>query len=188
MLGPKTTQPLETYSRSEQTKPFGDHQDHPPTMRVGYLIRFQGRLLPFSNTGTVQDIKFHVQGRTYQFKSTFFQSVHCTHGAHCSSKELKLMAIHKGIIIHQYLDHWLVKATSHRGCLRHTLDLVKICQSLGYQFDLMAGQVRPIPDHWQNLQDKIQEILSLPICPVQQFMSDRLTISHGKAFSPRPTS
>ena len=64
------------------------------------------------------------------------------------------MAIHKGIIIHQYLDHWLVKATSHRGCLRHTLDLVKICQSLGYQFDLMAGRVRPIPDHWQNLQDK----------------------------------
>ena len=58
------------------------------------------------------------------------------------------MAIHKGIIIHQYLDDWLVKATSHRGCLRHTLDLVTICQSLGYQFDLMAGRVRPIPDHW----------------------------------------
>ena len=38
------------------------------------------------------------------------------------------MAIHKGIIIHQYLDDWLVKATSHRVCLRHTLDLVKICQ------------------------------------------------------------
>ena len=32
------------------------------------------------------------------------------------------MAIHKGRIIHQYLDDWLVKATSHRGCLRHTLE------------------------------------------------------------------
>ena len=64
------------------------------------------------------------------------------------------MAIQKGIIIHQYLDDWLVKATSHRGCLQHTLDLVKICQSLDYQFDLMAGRVHPIPDHWQNLQDK----------------------------------
>ena len=148
-----------------------------------------------------KDAYFHIpiqkQSRTYQIscpgsdipvQSTVFRSVHCTHGAHCSSKELKLMAIHKGIIIHHYLDHWLVKATSHRGCLRHTLDLVKICQSLGYQFDLMAGRVRPIPDHWQNLQDKILEILSLPVCPVQQFMSDRFTISHGKAFSPRPTS
>ena len=98
------------------------------------------------------------------------------------------MAIHKGIIIHQYLDHWLVKATSHRSCLRHTLYLVKICQSLGYQFDLMAGRVRPIPDHWQNLQEKILEILSLLVCPVQQFMSDRFTNSHKKAISPRPTS
>ena len=48
LVGSKTTQPLETYSRSEQTKPFGDHQDHPPTMGVGYLIRFQGRLLPYT--------------------------------------------------------------------------------------------------------------------------------------------
>ena len=52
-LGSKTTQPLETYSRSEQTKSFGDHQDHPPTMGVGYLNRFQGRLLPYTNTGAV---------------------------------------------------------------------------------------------------------------------------------------
>ena len=52
----KTTQPLETCSRSEQTKPFGDHQDHPPTRGVGYLNRFQGRLLPYTNTGTVQEI------------------------------------------------------------------------------------------------------------------------------------
>ena len=47
--GSKTTQPLETYSRSEQTKPFGDHQDLPPTRGVGYLNRFQGRLLPYRN-------------------------------------------------------------------------------------------------------------------------------------------
>ena len=35
----------------------------------------------------------------------------------------------------------------------------------------MAGRVRPTPDHWQNLQDKILEILSLLACLVQQFMS-----------------
>ena len=32
-------------------------------------------------------------------------------------------------------------------------------------------RVRPTPDRWQNLQDKISEILSLPACPVRQFMS-----------------
>ena len=88
-------------------------------------------------------------------------------------------------------DDWLVRASSHQVCLRHTQDLVKICQKLGwlvnvekselepkqvfnfvgYQFDLSAGRVRPTPDCWQNLQDKILEILSLPACPVWQFMS-----------------
>ena len=38
------------------------------------------------------------------------------------------MAIHKGKIIHQYLDDWLVRATSHQVCLQHIQDLVKICQ------------------------------------------------------------
>ena len=39
------------------------------------------------------------------------------------------MAIHKGNRIHQYLDNWLVRPTSHRVCLQHTQDLVKTCQS-----------------------------------------------------------
>ena len=101
------------------------------------------------------------------------------------------MAIHKGIRIHQYLVDWLVRDASHQVCLQYTQDLVKICQELGrlvnlekselepkqifnfvgYQFDLRAGRVRPTPDRWQNLQDKILEILSLPACPVRQFMS-----------------
>ena len=51
---------------------------------------------------------FHIpiqeQSRTYQMscpgsdipvQSTVFRSVHCTHGAHCSSKEMKLMAIER---------------------------------------------------------------------------------------------
>ena len=37
--------------------------------------------------------------------------------------------------------------------------------------DLKVGWVRPTPDCWQNLQDKLREILSLPACPVRQFMS-----------------
>ena len=113
-----------------------------------------------------KDAYFHIpiqeQSRTYQMscpgsdipvQSTVFRSVHCTHGAHCSSKGVETDGHTQGYNNPPVLRR-LVKATSHRGCLRHTLDLVKICQSLGYLFDLMAGRVRPIPDHWQNLQDK----------------------------------
>ena len=137
-------------------------------------------------------LRFHVQGRTYQFKALPFGLFTVPMEVTVVAKEVKLMAIHKGIRIHQYLDDdWLVRATSHQVCLQHTQDLVKICQELGwlvnlekselepkqvfdlvgYQFDLMAVRVRPTPDHWQNLQDKMLEILSLPACPVQQFMS-----------------
>ena len=93
------------------------------------------------------------------------------------------MAIHKGIRIHQYLDDWLVRATSHQACLQHTHNLVEICQKLGWLVNLdkseldpkqifdFVGYQGPTPDHWQSLQDKILEILSLPACPVRQFMS-----------------
>ena len=86
-LGSKTTQPLETYSRSGQTKPFGDHQDLPPTRGVGYLSRFQGRPLPYTYAGTIQEIPeishprlvIPVQGPAIRF-------VHSTLGVHRDPK------------------------------------------------------------------------------------------------------
>ena len=152
---------------------------------------------------------FHVQGQTYQFKALPFCLSTAPLEFTVVAKEVKLMAIHKGIRIHQYLDDWLVKARSHQVCLQHTQDLVKICQELGwlvnlekselepkqifdfvgYQFDLRAGRVRPTPDRWQNLQDKILEILSLPACLVRRVhVTDRFTNSPRKASSSRPTT
>ena len=101
------------------------------------------------------------------------------------------MAIQNGTRIHQYLDDWLVRATSHRVCLQHTQVLVKMCQDLGwlvnietselepkqvfnfvgYQFDLESGRVRLTPDRWQSLQEKILELVSLATCSVREFMS-----------------
>ena len=51
------------------------------------------------------------------------------------------------------------------------LEPKQIFDFVGYQFDLRSGRVRPTPDRWQSLQDKIQLLLSLPVCPVRQFMS-----------------
>ena len=136
-------------------------------------------------------LRFHVQGRTYQFKALPFGLSTAPMEFTVLAKEVKLMAIHKGIRIHQYLDDWWVRARSQETCLHHSQILVKICQDLGwlvnlekseleakqvfdfvgYQFDLRSGRVRPIPDRWQSLQDKIQVLLLLPACPVRQFMS-----------------
>ena len=136
-------------------------------------------------------LRFHVQGRTYQFKALPFGLSTAPMEFTVLAKEVKLMAIRKGIRIHQYLDDWLVRARSQQTCLQHTQILIKMCQDLGwlvnlekselepkqvfdfvgYQFDLRSGWVRPTPDQWQSLQDKIQALLLLPACPVRQFMS-----------------
>ena len=134
-------------------------------------------------------LRFHVQGQTYQFKAHPFGLSTAPMEFTVIAKEVKLMAIHKGIRIHLY--DWLVRATSHRLCLEHTQALVTVCEKLGwlvnmekselvpkqvfnfvgYQFDLKSGRFRPTPDRWQSLQEKILNLLSLPACPVREFMS-----------------
>ena len=60
---------------------------------------------------------------------------------------------------------------------------------VGYQFDLRSDRVRLAPDRWQNLQEKMLKLLSLPACPVREFMSlIGFTNRYRKASSSRPTS
>ena len=135
--------------------------------------------------------RFHLQGRSYQFKALPFGLSTAPMEFTVVAKEVKLMALQKGIRIHQYLDDWLVRASTHHTCLQHTQTLVTLCQELGwlvnkekselvpkqvfnfvgYQFDLKEGKVRPTEERWQALTHKIRSILSDPVCPVRQFMS-----------------
>ena len=81
-------------------------------------------------------LRFQVQDRTYQFKALPFGLSTAPMEFTVVTKEVKLMAIHKGIRIHQYLDDWLVRAKSPQTCLQHTQMLVKICQDLGWLVNL----------------------------------------------------
>ena len=76
-------------------------------------------------------LRFHVQGRTYQFKALPFGLSTAPMEFTVLVKEVKLMAGRKGIRIHQYLDDWLVRAKSYNICLQHTQSLVEMCQTLG---------------------------------------------------------
>ena len=149
-------------------------------------------------------MRFYVQGRPYQFKALPFGLSTAPMEFTLVAKEVKLMALQRGIRIHQYLDDWQVRATFHQTCLQHTQTLVALCQELGrlvnkekseldpkqafnfigYQFDLKEGKVRPTPEHWQALIDKIQTILSSPAVHVPHRASD----SHRKASPPRSTA
>ena len=136
-------------------------------------------------------MRFHLQGWSYQFKALPFGLSTASMEFTVVAKEVKLMALQKGIRIHQYLDDWLVRASTHNTCLQHTQTLVTLCKELGwlvngekselvpqqvfnfvgYQFDLKEGRVRPTEERWQTLTDKIRSILSDPVCPVRKFMS-----------------
>ena len=136
-------------------------------------------------------LRFHVQGQTYQFKAFSFGLSTAPLEFTVVAKAVKLMAIYKGYKNPPVPRRLVGKSHIPPGLSQHTQDLVKICQGLGwlvtlekselepkqifdfvgYQLDLRAGRVRPTPDRWQNLQDKISEILSLPACPIRQFMS-----------------
>ena len=59
-------------------------------------------------------------------------------------KEVTLMAQNKGIRIHQYLDDWLVTATSHQTCLHHTQTLEAVCQDLDWIVNMEKSKLEPI--------------------------------------------
>ena len=96
--GTQTQQQVETHTRPKQTKSLpqggkvqngdsGNHQDIPPTRGVGNLSRLQGCLLPYTNTGTVQEIsQISCPGSDLPVQGTALWSVHSTHGVHCLGK------------------------------------------------------------------------------------------------------
>ena len=88
-------------------------------------------------------LRFHVQGRTYQFKALPFGLSTAPMEFTVLAKEVKLMAINKGIRIHQYLDDWLVRARSQETCLHHTQILVRMCQDLGWLVNLEKSELEP---------------------------------------------
>ena len=150
-------------------------------------------------------LRFHVQGRTYQFKALPFGLSTAPLEFTMIAKEVKLMATHKGIRIHQYLDDWLVRATSHQVCCQHTQDLVRMCRELGwlvnlekselepkqtfdfvgYQFDLSSGRVRPTGPGAESAGQNTGNIVPTGLSGPAVHVLDRSTNSHKKTGSPR---
>ena len=122
-------------------------------------------------------MRFHIKGLSYQFKALPFGLSTALMEFTVVAEEVKLMALQRGKRIHQYLDNWLVRATSHQTCLQHTQTLVALCWErgwlvnkekseldpnqvfnfVGYQFDLREGKVRPTSECWQALQTRFSQ-------------------------------
>ena len=203
VFGTQTQQQVETHTGPKQTEsvPQGgeiqngdtrNHQNIPPARGMGHLDRFQGCLLPHSNTGTIQEIsKISCPGPDIPIQGTPFRSVHSAFGVHCNSKGsendghtpgYKNPPVPRRLVGTGHLPPRLSPTYSNTGqdvprprlalnVEKSELEPKQVFDFVGYQFDLRSGRVRPTPDHWQSLQEKIQRLLVLPACPVRQFMS-----------------
>ena len=150
-------------------------------------------------------------------KTVFLHVYSCVANVHSTApleftvvtKEVKLMDLQRGIRIHQYLDDWLVRATSHQTCLQHTQTLVALCRELGWLvnkekirtgsktgFQLCRLPVRPQGGQGQthtrpladlNRQDIVNSVRSSVSGPAVH-VPHRAPNSHRKASPPRSTS
>ena len=121
--GTQTQQQVQAYTGPKQTKSFpqggeiqnGDTRNHQDILQGEWVTSVDFKDAYFHIPIQEQSrkyLRFHVQGRTYQFKALPFGLSTAPIEFTVLAKEVKLMAIHKGIRIHQYLD-WLVRARSH---------------------------------------------------------------------------
>ena len=104
---------------------------------MGYLSRFQGRPLPYTYTGTIQEIPEISHPRSViPVQGPAIRSVHSTLGVHRDPKGGETDGHTQGLKIHQYLDGWLVRARSHQACLQHTQELVNNVSATGLTDEL----------------------------------------------------
>ena len=215
VFGTQTQQQVETHTGPKQTEsvPQGgdiqngdtrNHQSIPPARGVGHLDRFQGCLIPYPNTGTIQEIsKISYPGPDIPIQGTPFWSVHSAFGVHCNSKGgetdghtqgYKNPPVPRRLVGTGHLPPRLSPTYSNIGqdVPRPRLDgeCREIRTRTQASFRLCRLPVRPPvrlgPTHTRPLAKPSRE---------RQFMSgpavhvlDRVADSHRKASSPRPTA
>ena len=189
IFSPKTQQQVEADLRPKQSEPFpqdqkiqdGDtrnHQDITPKGRMSNLHRLQGRLLPHSDTGTVQEVpEISYPGPDLPVQSTAVRSVNSAHGVYYYSKRGKTDGHSKW-----YKDPLIPRRLVGESHIPPGLSPAYTGPNENVPEFRLAGKHRkvgtgtqtsfePTPDRWQSLQEKILELISLLTCSVREFMS-----------------
>ena len=88
-------------------------------------------------------LRFHVAGKTYQFRALPFGIATAPLEFSPVVKEVKLMLQNRGIHIHQYLDDWLLRAPSEEICFQQSKQLVTFVQELGWVINFQKSELKP---------------------------------------------
>ena len=136
-------------------------------------------------------LRFHHKGTTYQFTSLPFGLATAPLVFTSLVKEVKLLALKQDIHLHQYLDDWLIRATSQPEAQENTTKLLSLVRSLGfivnlkkseltpqqrfdfigYHFALDQGLVKPTKDRWSKIQNTFNAIATRSTLSARTLMS-----------------
>ena len=212
---------MATYTRFEQTESFpqnreiqdgdtGNHQNLSPTGGVGHLNRFQRCLLPYTNTGTVQEIsEISCPRSDIPVQGSALWSVHSTLGVYCNSKRgetdghsqgYKDPPVPRRLVGEGHIPPGLSPTYSNSG---ENISKIRLAGEFGQvragsKADLRfcrlpvrpqgrSGPTDPRPlaePSGQNIRNNVTSSLSGSTVHVP----DRVANSHRKTSSPRPTT
>ena len=92
-------------------------------------------------------------------------------------KDVKLMALSRGLRLHQCLDNWLIRSQSQEEAQVNTQAVVDLTQPtqvfsfVAYEYHLDSSHVRPTQERWLKLQDLILRLKSKHVLTARCLMS-----------------
>ena len=136
-------------------------------------------------------LRFCYKSQVFQFTSLPFGLATAPQVFTMIVKEAKLMALSRGLRIHQYLDDWLIRSQSQEEAQVNTQAVVDLTQSLGwiinqekselkptqvfsfvgYEYHLDSALVKPTQERWLKLQDLILRLKSKCVLTARCLMS-----------------
>ena len=136
-------------------------------------------------------LRFCHRSQVFQFTSLPFGLATAPQVFTMVVKEVKLMALSRGLRLHQYLDDWLIRSQSQEEALVNTRAVVDLTQSLGwiinqekselkptqvfsfvgYEYHLDSALVKPTQERWLKLQDLILRLKSKHVLTARCLMS-----------------
>ena len=125
-------------------------------------------------------LRFCHRSQVFQFTSLPFGLATVPQVFTMIVKDLKLMALSRGLRLHQYLDDWLIRSQSQEESQVNAQAVVDLIQSLGwiinqenselkptqvfsfvgYEYHLDSALVKPTQERWLKLQDLILHLKS----------------------------
>ena len=129
-------------------------------------------------------LRFCYKSQVFQFTSLPFALATAPQVFTMIVKEVKLMALSRGLRVHQYLDNWLIRSQSQEEAQANTQAVVDLTQSLGWiinqetselkpthEYHLDSALVKPTQERWLKLQDLILRLKSKHVLTARCLMS-----------------